>query len=251
MRSSKRSRRKSKHTEVSSDADNETEDDFSTIPSSHTPRFRSFSSEMMSEKPLRQASGTSFEFEDLPPPAPVPTKTITIEQPAKNSEKPLLSNFSFAPSLEANDQGGVKIGIFDAPPTPLFAKRALEFFAKKDENCLGMQAMRFPKTEAEVEIKEEHFSSLENSETEDSALGLDENSKSSDLKEKEAESLHQPSKTSLSAIQKAVSQTVTERVFDLLKEYKAPSPNQDDSKEEAKEEGNVLFERLVKKCLEA
>ena len=89
----------------------------------------------------------------------MPTKTITIEQPAKISEKPLLSNTIFAPSLEV--QGEIKIGIFNSPPTPLFAKRALEFFAKEDENCLGMQAMRFPKTETEDKIKEENFASQE------------------------------------------------------------------------------------------
>lgn len=81
-------------------------------------------------------------------------------------------------------------------------------------------------------------------------MGLDEISKTSDLK-KETESLHQPSKTSLNGIQKAVSQSVTERVFDLLKEYKTPSTNQQGKNEDTKEEGNVLFERLVKKCLEA
>ena len=63
--------------------------------------------------------------------------------------------------------GEIKIDIFDSRPTPLFAKRALEFSAQEesDENCLGMKAMRFPRNEKENEIMEE-------SEMEDSALGL-------------------------------------------------------------------------------
>ena len=81
------------------------------------------------------------------------------------------------------------------------------------------------------------------SELEDSALGLEEISKASDIRK--------PSKTSLNGIQHAVSQTVAERVFDLLKEYK--SPKSEDNKEikvAEENQGNVLFERLVKKCLE-
>lgn len=131
---------------------------------------------MMSEKPLRQASGnlfpifsslipkllgTSFEFEDLPPPVLIPTKTITIEQPP---EKPLLNMAPIFGKIAEEDSGEIKIGIFDSPPTPLFAKRALEFFAKEDsdENCLGMKAMRFPRNEEDLEIMEENqFSSNE------------------------------------------------------------------------------------------
>ena len=85
---------------------------------------------------------------------------------------------------------------------------------------------------------------------EDSALGLEDTSKSSDFGKSSSPSisLHQPSKTSLNGIQHAVSQTVAERVFDLLKEYRAPKPSESRNIEENRE--NVLFERLVKKCLE-
>lgn len=60
--------------------------------------------------------------------------------------------------------GEIKIGIFDCPPTPLFAKRALDFFAQEesDENCLGMKAMRFQRNEENIEVMEENdFSSNE------------------------------------------------------------------------------------------
>ena len=69
----------------------------------------------------------------------------------------------FGKTAEENS-GEINIGIFDTPPTPLFAKRALEFFAQEesDENCLGMKAMRFPRNEEDSEIMEENeFSSNE------------------------------------------------------------------------------------------
>jgi len=88
---------------------------------------------------------------------------------------------------------------------------------------------------------------------EDSALGLEDISKTSDPRKPSSHSisLHQPSKTTLSGIQHAVSQTVAERVFDMLKEYRALEPNEKKEIKAVEEnQGNFLFDRLVKKCLD-
>ena len=64
----------------------------------------------------------------------------------------------FFEQKQEENTGEIKIGIFESPPTPLFAKRALEFFAQEEseENCLGMKAMRFPREEENSEIMEEN-----------------------------------------------------------------------------------------------